>query len=91
MIDVIQSGTGRGIRTPLYQIAGKQVQHRLKVLLKVNVITKLRLVNANLTTVFLLALLRLINQKSLLQLFGKMAVMVVQQPNLLNPCLITGY
>ncbi|SST14845.1 Uncharacterised protein [Acinetobacter baumannii] len=69
----------------------KQVQHRLKVLLKVNVITKLRLVNANLTTVFLLALLRLINQKSLLQLFGKMAVMVVQQPNLLNPCLITGY
>lgn len=23
MIDVIQSGTGRGIRTPLYQIAGK--------------------------------------------------------------------
>ena len=52
MIDVIQSGTGRGIRTPLYQIAEKQVQHRLKVLLKANVITKLRLVNANLTMVF---------------------------------------
>ena len=40
MIDVIQSGTGRGIRTPLYQIAGKQVQHRLRVLHRVNAITK---------------------------------------------------
>jgi penicillin-binding protein 2 len=52
MIDVIQSGTGRGIRTPLYQIAGKTGTAQVKVLLKANVITKLRLVNANLTMVF---------------------------------------
>ena len=52
MIDVIQSGTGRGIRTSLYQIAGKQVRHRLRVSRKVNATTKLRLVNANLTMVF---------------------------------------
>ncbi len=92
MIDVIQSGTGRGIRTPLYQIAGKTGTAQVKSIAQGKRYNELRLVNANLTTVFfLLALLRLINQKSLLQLFGKMAVMVVQQPNLLNPCLITGY
>lgn len=91
MIDVIQSGTGRGIRTPLYQIAGKTGTAQVKSIAQGKRYNEAALEERQRPTVFLLALLRLINQKSLLQLFGKMAVMVVQQPNLLNPCLITGY
>lgn len=34
MVDVIETGTGRGIRTPMYKLQEKQVQHRSKVLRK---------------------------------------------------------
>ena len=55
MIDVIQSGTGRGIRTPMYQIAGsKQGQLRLKVLRKANATTSQFCLSANSTMVYLL-------------------------------------
>ncbi len=41
MVDVIETGTGRGIQTPMYKLLQvKQVQHRSKVLLKVNAIMK---------------------------------------------------
>lgn len=40
MIDVVQSGTGRGIRTPMYQIAGKTGTAQVKVLPKVSAIMK---------------------------------------------------
>lgn len=91
MIDVIQSGTGRGIRTPLYQIAGKTGTAQVKSIAQGKRYNEAALSERQLDHGLLLALLRLINQKSLLQLFGKMVVMVVQPPNLLNPCLITGY
>ncbi len=91
MIDVIQSGTGRGIRTPLYQIAGKTGTAQVKSIAQGKRYNEAALSERQLDHGLLLALLRLRNQKSLLQLFGKMVVMVVQPPNLLNPCLITGY
>jgi penicillin-binding protein 2 len=90
MIDVIQSGTGRGIRTSLYQIAGKTGTAQVKSIAQGKRYNEAALSERQLDHGFLLGLHLLINLKLLLQSFGKMVVMVVQQLNL-RQYLITGY
>ncbi len=91
MIDVIQSGTGRGIRTSLYQIAGKTGTAQVKSIAQGKRYNEAALSERQLDHGLLLGLHLPINQKLLLRSFGKMVVMVVPQLNLLSQYLITGY